>query len=56
MNAARACEFLTIRRTVLRYQRQIVRLVGTESTLVPLAKMERFFRLVPRPFAAGGVN
>lgn len=50
MKACLACDFLISCHTVRKYQRQIVPSVGRESTLVPLAKMDEFWRLRIRPF------
>jgi len=50
MTAWRTCNIAAVCRAVRKYQRQIVLSVGRESTLVPLAEMDEFSRLVVRPF------
>jgi len=45
MNAPRNTDFLAIRRGVRKYQWQMVPLISSESTLVPLAKADGFYKL-----------
>jgi hypothetical protein len=50
MKAVGRVGLFVICRKVRKYQRQVVLSVGTESTLVPLARMDEFPRLPGHPF------
>jgi hypothetical protein len=50
MNALRRNNFAAFCDAVHKYQRQIAPTVGTESTLVPLARMDEFSRLLVHRF------
>jgi hypothetical protein len=50
MKAGKPFEFLPVCRMVRKYQGQLVLSVDTESTPVPLARMDEFLRLSEHPF------
>ena len=46
--------FLAVCQAVRKYQRQIVLMISSESTLVPLARIDGFFRILAHRFFARG--